>query len=156
METYRVRTDVILAADDFVSRKLGEHATFPLIGLYNEVDSYLRFTKGAGYTDIELAFGLLVEVGRIRLVDICGTSAWARHCASKPLVFDRAIKCLSFADTPTFAQLLNAERNSWEAAESMAKAKRKVHETEQARRAAYDSVRLAAQASKPVAPSALG
>jgi len=156
METYRVRTDVILAADEFVSRKLGEHATFPLMGLYKEVDSYLHFTLGAGYTDIELAFGLLVEVGRIRLVNVYGTSAWARHCASKPLAFDRAVKCLSFADTPTFARLLNAERNSWEAAESMAKAKRKVRETEQARRAAYDSVRLAAQASGSVSAPALG
>jgi hypothetical protein len=155
MENYRVRTDIILAANTYIGRKLGEFGTFPLMGLYREVDSYLRFAIGAGYTDTELAFGWLIEEGRIEL-ECYGTNAWAHYRALEPLSFDRPIKRLGFENVPTFAGLLNAQRTTWEAEENLAKAKRKAHEAEQALRAAYDKIRLAAQTPEPISAPALG
>lgn len=156
MEKHRVRTDVILAVNTYISRKLnGEHGTDTLMGLYREVDSYLRFTTDAGFTEIELAFGWLIEKGRIEL-ECYGTNAWARHRALEPLVFDKPIKRLGFEDIPIFEKLLNATRVAREAEQSLAVAKRKAYQAERVLREAYDSIRLTTRAPKPVSASGLG
>lgn len=156
METYRIRTDVIIAANSHISHKLnGEHATDLLMKVYREVDNYLRCAVGAGFTEIELAFGWLLEQGRIEL-ECYGTNAWARHRALDPLVFDKPILRLGFEDIPTFEKLLNTYRNAQEARQNLAKAKRKANQAELELREAYDSIGLTARTPESVPASALG
>lgn len=125
------------------------------MALYNEVDASLR-SKGFYFSDIELAFGWLVEKGRIRLVDILGTNAWVTHCGQAPLPPDKPIMRIGFGDIPIFESILNAYRNAQAATQSLTKAKRKDYEAKRALQAAYDSVRLSAQAPAPVSAPALG
>lgn len=147
MKSHRVSTDVIVAADTRISRVLnGGYATTPIMKLFREIDTHLHFSMpDASLTQIELAFGWLIEQGRI-LLECNGTNAWAHYRASEPLVFDAPILRLSFDDTPTFVALTSAEMTAREANRNLAVAQRKAREAQLALTGIYDRIRFTAPA----------
>lgn len=143
MSKHRLRTEFIVAADDYIRDMVNSGRPVTISGkMIGEVVAYLdAYTQGeATLTDTELAIGWLIQRGRIGL-RCAGTNAWARHHGTETLTFDTSHILLDFDDVPIYKILRNAELVVSIAQKRFDNAQRELREAKQELFPAYDEVR---------------